>query len=582
VLKFKHIILLISPTLFLFLVFFFISNLIKNNFNYKLENKNKLLNNFSYEIYYSQGKILSKLSRKFNINDYEEKIPNIIKYAFISSEDRRFLKHHGIDIFGSTRAFINNFQSGYIREGGSTITQQAARLIFLNNEISIKRKIKEIIISIIIDYKYSKNQILKIYLNEIYLGEGAKGINEASQIYFDKLISELTLSEVAMLAGLAPAPNFYSPYQNYDLAIQKRDEILRLMYLEGYIDKSNYERALIEKIKVINKKNNEDKVLLNFILDESANKLNTKIGSQIDDHLIINSSINKEWQDKAQKLSQVLLPEEIELALISIESDTGLIRTIISGRYPEYNQFNRATSAIRPLSSTFKIIPYCLAFLEGKSLIDTYEDSPTCWDDYCPTNFSNFYQGQSTLIESFKNSSNIVPIKISHEFGLKKIINLANLFGIKYKKDLSSYLSIAIGAYGDSLINITNAYSLINNKGQFVKPSVVKKIKSKNGKVIWENKFQTKEIIEKEIIKKLNYLLKKSVEDGTSVAASINGRRIFGKTGTSDLNRDLWFIGSIKNLTTGIWIGFDDNRSTNFSSGISANFWRTYIESINI
>ena len=212
-LRFKHIILLISPTLFIFLGLFFISNLIKNNFNYEPNDNYKSGNNFSYKIYYTKSKILTKLSRKFNIKNEKDKIPELIKYAFISAEDRRFLRHNGVDIFGSARAFINNIRSGYIREGGSTITQQASRLIFLNNELNVKRKIKEIIISIIMDYKYSKNQILKIYLNEIYLGEGAKGINEASQIYFGKLIDELTLSEIAMLAGLAPAPNFYSPYQ---------------------------------------------------------------------------------------------------------------------------------------------------------------------------------------------------------------------------------------------------------------------------------------------------------------------------------------------------------------------------------
>ncbi len=581
-LKLKNVILLVSPTLFIFLGFFFIDNLIKNNFNYKSNDKYKLINNFSYEILYSQDKILSKLSRKFNIKDEEEKIPKLIKYAFISAEDRRFFKHNGIDILGSTRAFINNIQSGYIKEGGSTITQQVARLIFLNNEISIKRKINEIIISIIMDYKYSKNQILKIYLNEIYLGEGAEGINEASQVYFGKLISELTLSEIAMIAGLAPAPNFYSPYKNYELAIKRRNKILRLMYLGGYIDLSNYEKALKEKINVINKKNNEDKILINFILNETENAIGKEISYQIDDHLIINSSIEKEWQKKAQALSQELLPEGLEVGLISIESDTGLIKTIISGRYPEYNQFNRATSAIRPLSSTFKIIPYCLALLEGKTLEDTYDDSPTCWEDYCPKNFSNTYLGETTLIESFKNSSNIVPIKISYQFGLKKIVNLANLFGIKYKKDLSFYLPIAIGAHGDSLFNITKAYSIINNKGQLINPSVIKKIKSKNGKLIWENKFQTKKIIDRKIANKLNYLLENSVEDGTGIAASIKGRKIFGKTGTSDLNKDLWFVGSIKNLTTGIWIGFDDNRATNFSSGTSANFWKVYIKSINI
>ena len=581
-LKFKHIILLISPILFIFLILFYLNNLIKINFNYEPKDKHKLVNNFSYKIYYSQNTLLSKLSRKFNIKDDEEKIPKLIKNAFISAEDRRFLQHNGVDIFGTARAFIKNIQSGSIREGGSTITQQTSRLIFLDNQISIERKIKEIIISIIIDYKYSKNQILKIYLNEIYLGEGAKGINEASQIYFGKLISELTLSEIAMLAGLAPAPNFYSPYQNYELAKQRRDKILKIMYLEGHIDKRNYETALLEKIKITNKKNNVDKLLINFILDESVNKIDKDKKYQIEDHLIIHSSIKKEWQDKAQILSQEFLPEGFEMGLISIESNTGLIKSMVSGRYPEYNQFNRAISAKRPLSSTFKIIPYCLALIEGKSLLDTYDDSPTCWEDYCPKNFSNLYQGKSTLIESFKNSSNIVPIKISNQFGLKKIVNLANLFGIKYKKNNSYYLPIAIGAYGESLLNITNAYSTINNKGKLIQPSFIKKIKFKSGEIIWENKFQTKKIIDEEIANKLNYLLENSVLEGTGMAASIEGRKILGKTGTSDLNKDLWFIGSIKNLTTGIWIGFDDNRATNLSSGTPADFWRTYIKSINI
>ena len=578
--KFRQLILLISPSIFIFLILIFLEIFIRNNFNYK--SKDNLLNNFSYEIYYSQNETMSKLSRKFNVRDDEEKIPKLIKNAFISAEDRRFFKHNGIDIFGSARAFINNLKSGSIREGGSTITQQASRMIFLNNEISFKRKIKEMIIAIILDYKYSKNQILKIYLNEIYLGEGAEGINEASQIYFGKLVNELTLSEVAMLAGLAPAPNLYSPYQNYDLAIERRDKILKLMYLEGYIDRINYESALKEKIKIINKKIILDKLLINSILDESLKNLNELINYETDNHLIINSSIEKEWQDKAQSLSKKLLPGGIELGLISIESNTGLIKTMISGRHPEYNQFNRAISAKRPLSSTFKIIPYCLALLEGKTLLDTYDDTPTCWRDYCPKNFSNIYKGNSTLIESFKNSSNIVPIKISNQFGLEKIINLANKFGIEYKKEYSSYLSLAIGAYGDSLLNITNAYSTINNKGKLIEPSLIKNINLKNGETIWENKFLAKKIIDKEIADKLNYLLEKSVQDGTGIAAAISGIKIFGKTGTSDLNRDLWFIGSIKNITTGIWIGFDDNRATNLSSGTPANFWRTYIKLINI
>ena len=582
-LQFKHRFFIKYSVLIILLgSFFYIYNLIRLTLKYDPKKEYYLANNFSYEINYSQDEILDKLSRKFFIDNEQDKVPILIKSAFISAEDKRFLKHNGVDIIGSFRAFINNINSGYIKEGGSTITQQVARLIFLNSEVTLTRKIKEIIISLILEYKYTKNQILKLYLNKIYLGEGAYGINEASQTYFGKLINDLTLSEIALIAGLAPAPNFYSPYQNYELAKENRNKILKKMYADGYINSIEYTNALKEKIIIINKKNNLDKLLSKFILNESRDKINLDKNNKIDNHFIINSSIEEEWQNKAQRLSKKLLPEGIEMGLISIESDTGLIKTMLTSKYPQYNEFNRVTSAFRPLSSTFKIIPYCLALIEDKNLSDIYYDLPHCWNDYCPKNYSNIYRGKTTLVDAFKTSSNIVPIKISEEFGLNKIINLARLFGLDNKKNLKPYLAIAIGAHEDSLINITNAYSIINNKGEFIKPSILKKIELKDGEIIWENKSYAKRIIDKSISYKLNYLLEQSVMDGNGIAASIDGRKVSGKTGTSDQNRDIWFIGSIDNITTGIWIGFDDNRSTNFSSGTAANFWRIYVSEINI
>ena len=198
----------------------------------------------------SDDKVLSKLSRKFEINNNKHKIPFLLKYSFISAEDKRFLQHNGIDLIGLSRAFISNLKSGYLKEGGSTITQQVARLIFLNNDISFQRKIKEILISLILDFRYSKDQILKLYLNNIYLGSGAYGINEASQVYFGKLINELTLSEIALIAGLAPAPSIYSPYENLELAIKNRNQILESMYLDGYISINDRNKALNEKINL--------------------------------------------------------------------------------------------------------------------------------------------------------------------------------------------------------------------------------------------------------------------------------------------------------------------------------------------
>ena len=208
--KYKYFI--FSSSIFIFFVIFFpILNLIRITLNFDPLNINTSKSiPYSYEIFSSDNQILRKLSRKFDVLDNTNEIPFFLKYSFISGEDKRFFNHNGIDLIGLSRAFISNIQSGYFKEGGSTITQQVARLIFLNNDLSFQRKIKEIIISLVLDYKFSKNQILKLYLNNIYLGAGAYGINEASQVYFGKLITELSLSEVALVAGLAPAPSIYS------------------------------------------------------------------------------------------------------------------------------------------------------------------------------------------------------------------------------------------------------------------------------------------------------------------------------------------------------------------------------------
>ena len=578
--KYKYFIL--TPSIFILIgIFFPILNLIRITLNFdphKIKKSKSI--SYSYEILSSDNKIISKLSRKFDVLDQNNSIPFFLKYSFISGEDKRFFDHNGIDLIGLSRAFISNIQSGYFKEGGSTITQQVARLIFLNNDLSFQRKIKEIIISLLLDLKYSKNQILKLYLNNIYLGSGAYGVNEASQIYFGKLITELTLSEIALIAGLAPAPSVYSPYENIDLAIKQRNRILKSMYIDGHISLIEKDKAIKEKVKLNYQKNNKDlkdKLLVDYILGEANKKIKNHTNYNF---LRIKSSINKNWQTIGQQISKSIGPNNIEIALVSIQSNTGLIRTMITSKNPTINEFNRVTSAVRPLGSTFKIIPYAAALIDGIKLSKKYEDLPTCWKDYCPRNFSENYEGKISLIESFKNSSNIVPLKIANDLGLKKIIILANLFGLGYEQKLEEFLPLAIGSYGDNLLNITNAYAVFNSNGNLYNPSIIEKIESKNYELIWENKLNYKKVLAPKVNKNLNKLLEKSVSEGTAIAARIKGKRIYGKTGTSDGNKDLWFIGSINNLTTGVWIGFDDNKKSNLSSGNAAYFWKKFITKI--
>ncbi|MBO6959297.1 MAG: transglycosylase domain-containing protein [Prochlorococcus marinus CUG1438] len=578
--KSKYFFLIIPILIFSGISFYFI-NLIITTLKFD-PTKNEALSTrkYSYVILSSKNKVISKLSRKFEIDDSEQKVPISFKHSFISSEDKRFYKHNGIDFKSISRAFLRNIKSGYVKEGGSTITQQVARLLFLNNDLSFQRKIKELFISLLIEFKYDKNQILKLYLNNIYLGSGAYGVNEASQIYFGKFVEELTLSEIALITGLAPAPSIYSPYQNIELAVKNRNKILESMFLDGYISLENKNKAIKEKINLNYQTPNNflnDKLLINFILDETDKRIGNKNDYKF---LRIKSSINKDWQEKGQKISSFVEPKEIEFALLSIESNTGLIRAMITSKNPSINEYNRVTSSVRPLGSTFKIIPYAAALIEGTKLRTKFDDLPTCWENYCPKNFSEEYRGSISLIESFKNSSNIVPISITKKIGLKNIINLANSFGLGYGQKLEEFPSLAIGSYGDSLLSITNAYSAINNNGKILSPSILEKIESFNNESIWENKFTSKKILDLNVNKKMKKLLEKSVKEGTSRAAFIKGKKIYGKTGTTDSNKDLWFIGSLDNLTTGIWIGFDDNKESQLSSGNSAYLWKKFISDI--
>jgi len=578
--KFKSFVLIIPILIFSGISFYFFS-LIFSTLKFDIsKNKKFRETKYSYLITSSDNKILSKLSRKFEIDNSYHKIPFFLKQSFISSEDKRFYKHNGIDLKSISRALIQNIRSGYVKEGGSTITQQVARLLFLNNDLSFQRKIKEIFISLILEFRYNKKQSLKLYLNNIYLGSGAYGVDEAAQVYFVKFIEVLTLSEIALIAGLAPAPSIYSPYQNLELAIKNRNKVLKSMYVDGYISLANKNKAIKEKIKLNYQKADnflEDKLLINFILQETDKKIGSKNDYKF---LRIKSSINKDWQEKGQKISRYAGPKELEFGLLSIESNTGLIRTMITSKNPSINQYNRVIASVRPLGSTFKIIPYAAALIEGIKLSDKFEDLPICWENYCPKNFSEDYRGSISLIESFKSSSNIVPISITKKIGLKNVINLANSFGLGYQQEFEEFPSLAIGSYGDNLLNITNAYSAINNNGRIQSPEIIEKIESFKKQPIWENKSISKKILDLKINMKINKLLEKSVKEGTSKAAFIKGKKIYGKTGTSDGNKDLWFIGSIDNLTTGIWIGYDDNKESELSSANAAYLWKKFISEI--
>ena len=534
----------------------------------------------------TNGKIIQKIGPATREKIKIGEMPTIIKKAFIAAEDRRFYLHKGVDLWSICRAIINNLRQRRVEEGASTITQQLARLVFLNQEKTLIRKIKEASLAYKLERTLTKDEILEQYLNNVYLGAGAYGVSDAAWVYFSKSPELLNLSEAALIAGLAPAPSLYSPLVNSDLAIKRRLFVLRKMLNEGFISKGDFKKANIKKLNL----NPEIPKYLNSAapffsswvykkLPDILTKEQLELGG-----ISIRTSLNLEWQSKAEKIIKENYPEDTEGAIVSIEPSTGLIRVMVGGKNFNNNQFNRATQAFRSPGSTFKIFVYAAALKEGYKPTDLFIDTPKCWYGYCPKNFGDKYNGEISLEQSLKLSSNTIAVELLEKVGFEKVIQMANKLGVGKEIILENYFPLAIGAYGETVLNMTAAYAGIANKGNYFTPNPFEEIIGPENNILLSSYLNTRKgakAVEPKIANMLNSMLKAAVEQGTGRVASIKGRAVAGKTGTSEGNRDLWFIGSIPQLTTGVWFGHDDNKKTNSSSGNAALAWKKFMESIN-
>ena len=533
----------------------------------------------------SKKKIIQKIGPLNQKGIKANEIPKNIEKAFISAEDRRFYSHQGLDFIGIGRALITNFQNREFKEGASTITQQLARMVFLNQNKTLSRKLKEVALALKIDHNFPKKKILEYYLNNVYLGSNAYGVTDAAWIYFSKTPKQLKIDEAALIAGLAPAPSLYSPLVNPQLAIKRRNIVLERMRNENYISQTELDK---NKIKPLNLKSGTPKYLestapffTNWVyqkLPEILTKRELEIGG-----LTIITSLNNQWQSAAKELITNYSAKDIEGAIISIEPSTGLVRALVGGKDFKNNQFNRVTQALRSPGSTFKLFIYASALSNGIEPEETFIDLPKCWEDYCPKNFNDKYLGRISLVKAFTSSSNIVAVELLDILGFKKVITTANKLGIGQIQKLEEYLPLAVGAYGETLINMTSAYATITNRGIYNIPSPIEKIIGPNNKVIWrydsENR-KDNQVITKKVADTLNWILQQAVRDGTGNEAYLPTRSVAGKTGTSDGNRDLWFIGSLPQLTTGVWFGNDYNKETIMNSGNAAWVWKKYIQKI--
>lgn len=513
-------------------------------------------------------------------------VPKTLIQAFMATEDQRFEKHHGVDYVGILRAVLSNIQAGDVVEGGSTITQQLARIVYFNQERTVARKLKEMLMAQRIEKNVDKNTILERYLNLVYLGSGAYGVADAAWVYFSKPVKDLTLPEMAMIAGLPAAPNDYSPLSNPKIAKARRDTVLVRMRNNGFITKAQADEAIASPVvtKPSNPKRLERKA--NYFTDYIQQELPKYISKEklAQQGLTIETTLNVDWQNAAEEAVQKTVEREgrwqgfKQASLVAIDPRTGHIKAMVGGKDFYNQQFNRVTQAKRQPGSTFKTFVYATAVAAGISPNRGYLDAPYTVDGYTPKNYGDKFRGWVNIRDAFTHSVNIVALKTLIDVGWEPTIDVAKKMGIE--STLHPTYSLALGASEVNLLELTSAYGTLATQGLHTNPYGIHRILDQHGKVIYEGKIKSERAIDQETAAIMTWMLRNVVKDGTGRPAQLNNRPVAGKTGTSDEARDLWFIGYIPQMVAGVWLGNDDNKPTSGASSTAAYTWNQFMEKV--
>ncbi|MBD2251476.1 transglycosylase domain-containing protein [Nostoc parmelioides] len=513
-----------------------------------------------------------------------EQMPEILKNAFIASEDSRFSQHQGIDPQGIVRAAVNNLRSQNVVEGGSTITQQLSRILFLKQERTVWRKLKELRLAHKLEQELTKDQILERYLNLVYLGAGAYGVADAAWVYFSKPVDQLTLPEAATIAGMPPAPSLFSPDKNPEAAKQRRNLVLQRMEKEGFITPAQKQEATQAEITLKPSLPKRLQVESPYFTSYIQQELPKYVSPQVlaNGGLTVETSLNPTWQQAAEAAVTKTLRNQgrwqnfKQAALVAIDPRNGEIKAMVGGQDFGKNQFNRVTQAQRQPGSTFKGFVYATAIATGKNPNDTYVDAPFVVDGYEPKNYGETFRGTMNMRDALTRSVNVVALKVMLDVGFEPTIQLAKNMGIKSK--LNPHYSLALGSNEVNLLELTSAYGSFATQGLHSEPHGIRRVLNRKGEVIWSANFDSKRVLDPTSAAIMTWMLRNVVEAGTGAAAQLPNRPVAGKTGTSDEARDLWFIGYIPQVVTGVWLGNDNNRPTYGSSGSAAYTWHEFME----
>lgn len=506
-------------------------------------------------------------------------VPDLLIDALIATEDRRFYSHPGLDFHGIARALYRNIRSGKIVEGGSTLTQQLAKILFLTPERSYSRKLKEMVLALKIEQRYTKREILSLYVNQIYFGSGAYGVESAARTYFGKSVQELSLAECAMLAAIPRSPKYYSPFLSHRSAKNRRALVLHRMVAEGIITQSDAEEAKQTPLPKQPAAPERTTFAAPYFVEYVRQKVEERFGSGIlySGGLNIYTSISESMQAYAEKAVRDGLAKlerarkkgaasvsPLQAALVAIDPATGHIKAMVGGRDYNESQFNRAWQALRQPGSAFKPIVYAAAIERGYSAAELLDDVPlTVKIDkrrtWSPENFTHLYQGKVTIRKALSESLNVPSVRLLATLGIRDVIRFARRLGIRSK--LHPVLSLALGSSDVTLLELTSAYSLFANHGIRINPSAILLITDSTGRTLYTGIDSPTQAISPESAFLITNLLRGVVERGTGRRALALGRPVAGKTGTTNDYRDAWFIGYTPTLAAGVWVGYDDQKS---------------------
>lgn len=507
-------------------------------------------------------------------------LPPYLPKAFVAIEDRRFFSHHGIDPFGIFRAAVKNVTGRGNMQGGSTLTQQLAKNLFLTQERTFPRKIQEAILALWLEHRYSKDQLLELYLNRVYFGAGAYGVEAAARKYFGHGAREVTLSEAAMLAGLMKAPTKLAPNRNLDAAQDRAAQVVTAMVGEGFITDAMAKVALMRPAMAVG---NRGAGSLNYAADFVMDQLDDIIGA-IENDITVTTTLDAKMQASAE----MALTDELDRkgqkfgvtqgALVALDP-SGAIHALVGGRNYADSQFNRAVSAHRQPGSAFKPFVYLTAIEKGLTPDTVRDDAPINVKGWRPENYSHEYFGPVTLTNALALSLNTVAVRVGLEAGAKNVVRTAHRLGIA--SDLQANASIALGTSEVTPLELVAAYAPFANGGLSAQPYAITRIKGVNGKTLYQRRQPAaSRVIEPQHVAMMNAMMTETLTTGTARKAELPGWQAAGKTGTSQDFRDAWFVGYTSRLVTGVWLGNDDNSPTKKASGgnLPVEVWSRFMK----